>query len=366
MEQRPLTRCGVRCRGVEFPLVGQFSPPHPVTLTDEEKSAIGVPAAAKRFVWSYPVAGWTAVDGGERADTAAAVSFLSVGGFVYLDERNRALHATTLVPSALEAGGLQFRAPAPWVAEWTATLMRHGRFQRVSRAPARVLRSPTFAANSTGARAAVSEGPGQPAPPGPVSSRAPPRAPPRASQITIKALNDLGAHHFCWLRPGEVIPSADGTPCAEQPNVPHGGFAYLFHDDVLSSTPEQRVLDRYFACASGDEYVPMDEHEAAIAAEGHAALASSFGLVSELAALNALHDAAASQPTGEAHDALTRQIDALELQLSAATKCVACFDADKDTILNCGHVALCRHCATRVTSCPLCRCAITERRACFR
>mmetsp|Transcript_64403 Transcript_64403/g.171736 ORF Transcript_64403/g.171736 Transcript_64403/m.171736 type:complete len:315 (+) Transcript_64403:32-976(+) len=314
MEQRPLTRCGVRCRGVEFPLVGQFSPPHPVTLTDEEKSAIGVPAAAKRFVWSYPVAGWTAVDGGERADTAAAVSFLSVGGFVYLDERNRALHATTLVPSALEAGGLQFRAPAPWVAEWTATLMRHGRFQR----------------------------------------------------ITIKALNDLGAHHFCWLRPGEVIPSADGTPCAEQPNVPHGGFAYLFHDDVLSSTPEQRVLDRYFACASGDEYVPMDEHEAAIAAEGHAALASSFGLVSELAALNALHDAAASQPTGEAHDALTRQIDALELQLSAATKCVACFDADKDTILNCGHVALCRHCATRVTSCPLCRCAITERRACFR
>eukprot|EP00966_Prymnesium_polylepis_P064569 1497316-Prymnesium_polylepis.2 len=130
--------------------------------------------------------------------------------------------------------------------------------------------------------------------------------------------------------------------------------------------PVRRVLDRYFACASGDEYVPMDEHEAAIAAEGHAALASSFGLVSELAALNALHDAAASQPTGEAHDALTRQIDALELQLSAATKCVACFDADKDTILNCGHVALCRHCATRVTSCPLCRCAITERRACFR
>ena len=188
MEQRPLTRLGVRCAGVEFPLVGQFSPPHPVTLTDEEKCAIGIPSTAARFVWSYPVAGWTSVAGASEAPaTEAARSFLSVGGFVYLDAANKAIHATTLVPSALEAGGLQFRRPAGWAGEWTAALMKQGRFQR----------------------------------------------------ITIKPLNDIGAYHFCWLRPGEVIKGADGRPCASQPDVPHGGFAYLFHEDVFSSAPEQ-------------------------------------------------------------------------------------------------------------------------------
>ena len=46
----------------------------------------------------------------------------------------------------------------------------------------------------------------------------------RFQRITIKSLNDLGAQHFCWLRPGEAI-----AGCATQPRVPHGGFAYLFH-----------------------------------------------------------------------------------------------------------------------------------------
>lgn len=312
MEQRPLTRLGVRAqRGVEFPLVGQFSPPHPVTLTDEEKAAIGVPAAARRFVWSYPVAGWRSVEGDDSA--SSVVSFLSVGGFVYLDSRDKVIHATTLLPSALDAGGLQFRRPTAWRPEWTAALMKQGRFQR----------------------------------------------------ITIKPLNDIGAHHFCWLRPGELVMGSDGRPCEEQPQVPHGGFAYLFHSDVFSSDAEALVLDRYFACASGDEYVAMDEHERELAATGMAALGMSFEKVSELETLHELHERAAAQPRGAESSELQQQIDQLEMQLQQATKCIACTDQDKDTVLNCGHVCLCHECAPRVNRCPMCRANITERRRVF-
>jgi len=304
MEQRPLSRQGVRSRGAEFPLVGQFSPPHPVTLTAEEKESIGIPAAAARFVWSYPVASWNAVEGG----TDAARSFLSVGGFVYLSTDNRVLHATTPLPSEMDVGGLQFVPPKKFDGSWTAALHQQGRFQR----------------------------------------------------ITIKGLNDIGAHHFCWLRPGEIIRQPSGEPCASQPNVPHGGFAYLFHNDVFSSDPEEQLLDRYFACASGDDYVAMTEKERREAA---AAGASTFGLVSDLQALQDLQDRFAEQPAANAE--MQTEIHRLEQALHQATKCVCCTENDKDTILNCGHVCMCRTCASRVTHCPLCRSAITERRRAF-
>jgi len=314
IEQRPLTLQGVRVqRGVEFPLAGQFSPPHHLTLTDDEKAAIGVPAAATSFVWSYPVAGWKSVDSTTTdAGAASVISFLSVGGFVYLDAQNKALRATTLLPSALEAGGLQFRRPTKWRSEWTAALMKQGRFQR----------------------------------------------------ITIKPLNDIGAHHFCWLRPGEVILGSDGQSLAEQPAVPHGGFAYLFHDDVFSTDADSLLLDRYFACASGDEYVVMDAQERQLAASGMAALGMSFERVAELEALHELQERAAVAGGG-GNGELREQIDRLESALHQATKCIACTDQDKDTVLNCGHVCMCGACARRVSRCPICRAAITERRHVF-
>jgi hypothetical protein len=40
---------------VEFPLIGQFSPSHPVTLTSLEKSASNIPESAVEFAWSYPI-----------------------------------------------------------------------------------------------------------------------------------------------------------------------------------------------------------------------------------------------------------------------------------------------------------------------
>lgn len=301
MEQRALARQGVRSPGAEFPLCGQFSPPHPVTLTPEEKVAVGIPDAATKFVWSYPVAAWNALNGGPDA----VRSFLSVGGYVYLDDQHKILHVTTLVPLEGEGGGLQFGRYAAWRPEWTASLMRQGRFQR----------------------------------------------------ITIRALVDVGAHHFCWLRPGETLRSADGTLCTEQPCVPHGGFAYLFHEDVFSTDPDDLRLDRVFACTSGDDYVaPTVESEELPSAS------RTFDLVSELAQI---HDERPVSAEAAPSTELQERINHLERQLDAAVKCVACLVEDKDTILNCGHICMCAACAGRVTRCPICRTRVTERRRAF-
>lgn len=304
MERRALVRHGISSRGAEFPLAGQFSPPHPITLTAEEKAAISIPAAAQSFVWSYPVAASTsAFEGGSDA----ARSFLSVGGYVYLDASRRIIHATTLLPSDTDAGGLQFKRPAAWRAEWTGCLMRQGRFQR----------------------------------------------------ITIKGLNDLGAHHFCWLRPGEVLRAADGTPFPEQPSTPHGGFAYLFHTDVYAGSADELGLDRYFACASGEDYV-ADEEAGGGDTERRSAQAA-FQLVSEL---SVLQEEAAAQPAAPS-EALQGRIQHLERQLDSVTKCVCCLTAEKNTILGCGHVCMCQGCAARVTRCPICRAQVRERRRAF-
>jgi len=239
-------------------------------------------------------------------------SFLSVGGFVYLSADNRVLHATTPLPSEMDVGGLQFLPPKKFNTGWTTALHQQGRFQR----------------------------------------------------ITIKSLNEIGAHHFCWMRPGEIIREASGQPCASQPDVPHGGFAYLFHSSVFSADCEEQLLDRYFACASGDDYVAMSQEERQ---EAEAAGASTFGLVSDLQALQDLQDRAASQPAAstEVQTEMQTEIHRLEQALHQATKCIACTENDKDTILNCGHVCMCRDCAGRVSRCPLCRVPITERRRAF-
>ena len=67
-------------------------------------------ALLRAVVFSYPVVSGTKLavrPGG--SDTAA--SFLSVGGFAYLDQHNRLLHATTLLPTDKAEGGLQFAPP---------------------------------------------------------------------------------------------------------------------------------------------------------------------------------------------------------------------------------------------------------------
>ena len=63
-----------------------------------------------------------------RPSASLVSSFLSVGGFMYLDTANRPTHATTLIPTDKAEGGLQFSPPRRWEAEWTTALMRQGRY----------------------------------------------------------------------------------------------------------------------------------------------------------------------------------------------------------------------------------------------
>merc|ERR1712150_46609 len=129
------------------------------------------------------------------------------------------------MPSSIEeGGGLQFGPPQQWNPEWTRRLARAGRFQ----------------------------------------------------EITIKPLNDRGAQHFCWIKPGELI-AGDDTGAVK---VPHGGFVYLFHKDPMGGSKDEVLLDRYFAVCSEDEY------RSKVAAAGHLAQTrESFVLVSQSSGL---------------------------------------------------------------------------------
>merc|ERR1719237_1023979 len=68
----------------------------------------------------------------------------------------------------------------------------------------------------------------------------------RFQPVTMRTIRELGARKFCWLRPREIIEDEDGAPLPMQPDVPYGGFVYLFHDDVMLSGKPETAMDRYF------------------------------------------------------------------------------------------------------------------------
>jgi len=295
MEAPAVARHGAR-GNCEFPLIGQFSPTHPVTLTAQEKEAVGIPATAVEFVWSYPAVGW---DGG--GNTSAAASFLSVGGFVYFDAQHQIVKATTPMPRDDSTGGLQFGKSAAWDPEWTKALMLNGRFQ----------------------------------------------------PITIKPLNDVGAFHFCWLRPGEKIRNHLGD-LPNQPSVDHGGFAYLFHEDVYANHP----MDRYFPVVSGEQYRPaqgVDEQST-----------RAFDLVQDLMLLDAVRRGS-NLSRSSSFNAGDVDVAAVQARVeSAQAPCVVCLQAERSTILlNCGHLCCCATCAEQLTTCPICRVQIQDRRRAY-
>jgi hypothetical protein len=195
-------------------ITGQVSPVHAVSVIDaDQRDAFLIPAKAKRFVWSYPVSDWQRVDVDAYAmdswdvgqagleSSGAMKSFLSLGGFIYFDENDAVCGVTTLGRTGRDTGGMSFGEPRRWRREWTGSLVELGRFQTV----------------------------------------------------TMKALRQMGAQYYCWLRPSEIIESSDGSPQFIQPEVEHGGFVFLFHDNMLSTDPCELALNRYFpVVATGD------------------------------------------------------------------------------------------------------------------
>jgi hypothetical protein len=185
-------------------VVGQVSPLHPVTVEKAQLEELGVSTKATAFAWSYPISNWHLVESNaylmdrweDSVDSGVRLqSFLSVGGFVYFDADDQIVGITTVGrPEDKSAGSVQFSEARRWEPEWTAALAQQGRFQT----------------------------------------------------ITMKSLRDVGAVMSLWLRPNEILETAEGNPLPRQPDVPHGGFVFLFHDDLVP-TREVAVLDRYFA-----------------------------------------------------------------------------------------------------------------------
>lgn len=68
----------------------------------------------------------------------------------------------------------------------------------------------------------------------------------RFQKITLDALKAMGVAEFCWLCPGEQI-QQNGVPLSTQPEVPYGGFAYIF--------AERPWLNCYFPIGAPPEKV---------------------------------------------------------------------------------------------------------------
>jgi len=169
-------------------VVGYLSPLHAVNLPDHAKEKVGIPPAAKHFMFSYPVE-LKAAEAKVAEFLAPAkyyerdpdVAFLRNGGYVYLDGSAEDVVRINAVLTAPGSGGLQFGPPLKWEHRWTSRLMKAQRFR----------------------------------------------------PITLPELRTIGATHFSWIRPNEVMwfgRSAGGAPIC-----PFGGFAYICHDATLGS-----------------------------------------------------------------------------------------------------------------------------------
>jgi len=155
-------------------VTGHLSPLHEVNLSDEARVRAGIPAAARYFMFSYPVR-ITIGDSVARAprSTDPDLAFLRNGGYVYLDESMKSIVCMNAVFPSM-SGGLRFGPPLKWEHEWTRRMISAGRFR----------------------------------------------------SITVDELRQSGLTHFCWIRPNEVM-WFDGDGSGGSPICPFGGFAYI-------------------------------------------------------------------------------------------------------------------------------------------
>merc|ERR1719343_1228906 len=152
----------------DLELRGHFAPVHKITLPLDLRRAANIPDSAVWFTWSYPVSNglvFTATQLQANADLA----FLTVGGYLYLDDSFAPVASKAVAQNT--AGALHFAGPFRWQASWSSQL-HQSRFQ----------------------------------------------------PVTIGVMRSAGAREFVWILPGENL--SGQAPC------PHGGFAYRMQDGV--------------------------------------------------------------------------------------------------------------------------------------
>ncbi|KAJ9458925.1 Myosin-3 [Diplonema papillatum] len=158
---------------------GRVSPESPVTLPLPARRKANIPRLATTFVWAYPLPGMQGLMRLGLDAHSGAVTFVTYGGFVYLDRNGVPLSANALGPGV----GLSFLGPHVWERnEITRRIEKSGRMQ----------------------------------------------------PITIQQLADAGAKYFCWLLPEEDI-GLDPVPV-------HGGYVYLFREIDEDPSPDDRYF----------------------------------------------------------------------------------------------------------------------------
>jgi len=195
---------------VNFPLEGQMSPKHAVTLGPAARRHANIPETAKYYVWSYPIdVQWRHYE--SRLKNALKecnclgspeLMFLIMGGYVYFDEHFKIVSANALIcgqtrrkeEELMKSGsGIKFGKPEKFPAKFLNQLTLYDRLKVVSWPGLNLLSNPpTF---------------------------------------------------FAWLRPNEELVAPDR---ARRRFGTHGGFVFIFHHDLDEHREELTEKNCYF------------------------------------------------------------------------------------------------------------------------
>lgn len=280
----------------------QLSPMSPITLNAKIREGLKIQEGATHFSWAYPPAGkeiQLKPDEENNEELRNLASFFSVGGFVYFDEDlSHGSISFTGLVPDQRHGALSFGAPQQWKHELTRCLA--GRFH----------------------------------------------------PVTIEDMNKLGAARYCWVEPQETFHGAI-------PENQHGMFVYLFHEPS-SGTEKQKAMSRYFCVQDDIEDADEDEEE-----EEEEASSSAAARVFPTARRSSNFEQSTNGVISEAQQPPTvpdseRQ---LEQQREDENRCAICLTGDKShAFVPCGHLAICRECATtlqqgqpHLRKCVICR-----------
>jgi len=180
---------------VNFPLEGQMSPKHAVTLGPEARKHANIPETAKYYVWSYPIdVQWRHYE--TRLINAfreckclncPELMFLIMGGYVYFDENFQIVSVNALIcvqkrkteEELMKRSGLKFGKPEKFPAKFINQLTLYDRLKFVSW--------------------------------------------PDLNHLTVPP------KLFAWLRPNEELVAPDRE---RRKFGTHGGFVFIFHYDL--------------------------------------------------------------------------------------------------------------------------------------
>lgn len=150
-----------------------------MTLSDEVKRSLGIPAHATEYAWAYPVSPgkWTSEALGYFSTSTPSAAFFIYGGYIYFDKMGR----VAAVCAISLGNGLEFEPAEAWDNRYSGALEK------------------------------------------------------RWVPVTVPYILERGARHFAWINGGELLqPSAKDVLGGQDWRAPANGcFVYKFHESPL-------------------------------------------------------------------------------------------------------------------------------------